>query len=118
MSGSVKEDIVDNKYICVNCLQWVDKLYTHIFIEDGEETVILVCQDCLLEENEVIIDSDLLHYSISKDILEEYLKELKGFKSVSNLIDKEYVEKEVFYLEQVILPSIRRRIDKLKDHLI
>ncbi|MFZ5942918.1 MAG: hypothetical protein ACOYVD_02325 [Bacillota bacterium] len=107
----------NNKYFCVNCLKWVEKLYTNITVEDGEETVLLMCQDCFLAENEVFIDSDLLHYSISKDILEEYLRELKDYNG-SGLLDKEHIEQEMSYLEKIILPTIEKKISQLKEQLI
>ncbi|MFZ7103567.1 MAG: hypothetical protein ACOWWO_13065 [Peptococcaceae bacterium] len=106
-----------NKYFCVNCLQWVDKLYSNISLENGEKSEILMCQSCFLEENEVRVDSDLLHYSISKDILEEYLQELKDYNDLG-LLEKDYIEKEVDYLEEVVLPSIYKRISELKENLI
>jgi len=109
---------VNNKYICINCLRWVDRLFCHVSLENGKDKAMLLCQECLLEQTEVFIDSELMHYSVSKDILQAYLKELKGYKEDPNLVDKEYIEKEVLHLEQIILPSIERKIDQLKAHLI
>lgn len=105
------------KYFCVNCLRWVDKLYSNISVEDGSQKMILMCRDCLLEENEVLVDSHLLHYSISKSILEEYLKELKEYDELG-LLEKDDIDREVYYLEQIVLPSLHKRICELKENLI
>lgn len=105
-------------YFCLNCWNWVDKLYRYIEIKNGEEILSLVCKKCLLDKSEEQIDSKLLYYSNSQDLIKNYIHKLKNYKKIQKSLHKSDIEDEVFYLEEIVMPEIEKKIRELKNNLI
>lgn len=109
---------MEKKYFCMECFHLVDKLYRYNDPKDSEGNVRLVCKNCLLKKSEEIIESDLMYYSMSISVVEEQLNRLEGYETSTESLNINQIDKEVYYLKQVVIPYLQERLKTIKATLI